>query len=102
MTEEHYTLEDSDYDLPHELIAQTPLERRDGSRLLELNAVTGEVHDRHFYDILDYLNPGDALVMNNSRVLPARLYGERPGTGGRSVATSARSWGCMGNTCEAC
>ena len=82
MTEEHYTLEDFDYDLPHELIAQTPLERRDGSRLLELNAATGEVHDRHFYDILDYLDPGDALVMNNSRVLPARLYGERPGTGG--------------------
>ncbi|WP_258089327.1 tRNA preQ1(34) S-adenosylmethionine ribosyltransferase-isomerase QueA [Weissella fangxianensis] len=82
MTETYTSLDDFDYDLPHELIAQTPLEKRDGSRLLELNADTGELHDRHFYDIIDYLNPGDALVMNNSRVLPARLYGVRPETGG--------------------
>lgn len=82
MTENYTSLNDFDYELPHELIAQTPLERRDGSRLLELNADTGELHDRHFYDIIDYLNPGDALVMNNSRVLPARLYGVRPETGG--------------------
>ena len=82
MTETYTSLNDFDYDLPHELIAQTPLEKRDGSRLLELNADTGELHDRHFYDIIDYLNPGDALVMNNSRVLPARLYGVRPETGG--------------------
>jgi S-adenosylmethionine:tRNA ribosyltransferase-isomerase len=83
MTEDvHYTLADFDYDLPQELIAQTPLAQRDGSRLLVLNAETGETEDRHFYDILDYLNPGDAIVMNNSRVLPARLYGERPETGG--------------------
>ncbi|GAK30313.1 S-adenosylmethionine-tRNA ribosyltransferase-isomerase [Weissella oryzae SG25] len=78
----HYTLEDFDYDLPHELIAQTPLKQRDSSRLLALNAVTGAYEDKHFYDIIDYLNPGDAVVMNNSRVLPARLYGERPETGG--------------------
>ena len=82
MTETYTSLNDFDYDLPHELIAQTPLEKRDGSRLLELNADTGELHDRHFYDIIDYLNPGDALVMNNSRVLPARLYGVRQETGG--------------------
>ena len=69
------------YDLPEELIAQTPLERRDGSRLMVLNRETGEVTHRHFYDILDYLNPGDCLVMNDSRVLPARLLGHRP-TGG--------------------
>ena len=69
------------YDLPEELIAQTPLERRDGSRLMVLNRETGEVTHRHFYDILDYLNPGDCLVMNDSRVLPARLMGHRP-TGG--------------------
>ena len=57
MTETYTSLNDFDYDLPHELIAQTPLEKRDGSRLLELNADTGELHDRHFYDIIDYLNP---------------------------------------------
>ena len=69
------------YDLPEELIAQTPLEQRDSSRLLAMNRETGEIAHRHFYDILDYLNPGDTLVMNDSRVLPARLLGHRP-TGG--------------------
>ncbi|WP_180365793.1 S-adenosylmethionine:tRNA ribosyltransferase-isomerase, partial [Oenococcus oeni] len=67
MTEEkvpHYTLSDFDYNLPHELIAQTPLKQRDASRLLLLNAKTGAYEDKHFYDIIDYLNPGDALVMN--------------------------------------
>ncbi|MCM0582883.1 tRNA preQ1(34) S-adenosylmethionine ribosyltransferase-isomerase QueA [Weissella diestrammenae] len=82
MTTPHYTLEDFDYDLPHELIAQTPLEKRDTSRLLTLNATTGEMTDRHFFNIIDYLEPGDAVVMNNSRVLPARLHGIRPETGG--------------------
>lgn len=69
------------YDLPEELIAQTPLEKRDTSRLLVLNRKTGEVKHQHFYDIIDHLNPGDCLVMNDSRVLPARLLGHRP-TGG--------------------
>ena len=69
------------YDLPEELIAQTHLERRDGSRLMVLNRATGEIQHKHFYDIVDYLNPGDCLVMNDSRVLPARLMGHRP-TGG--------------------
>ena len=69
------------YDLPEELIAQTPLEQRDSSRLLVLGRETGEVTHRHFYDIIDYLQPGDCLVMNDSRVLPARLLGHRP-TGG--------------------
>jgi len=69
------------YDLPEELIAQTPLEQRDTSRLLVMNRSTGEVKHQHFYDIIDYLNPGDCLVMNDSRVLPARLLGHRP-TGG--------------------
>lgn len=77
-----YTLDDFDYDLPEALIAQTPLLDRSSSRLLDVNAITGGVTDKHFYDIVDYLNEGDALVMNNSRVLPARLYGTRPGTGG--------------------
>ena len=67
------TLEDFDYDLPHELIAQTPIKKRDSSRLLELDRQTGEMQDKHFYDIIDQLNPGDAVVMNNSRVMPARL-----------------------------
>lgn len=69
------------YELPEELIAQTPLEKRDTSRLLVLDKNSGEIKHRHFYDILDYLNPGDCLVMNDSRVLPARLLGQRP-TGG--------------------
>ena len=69
------------YDLPEELIAQTPLEQRDTSRLLVLDRETGAVNHKHFYDILDFLKPGDCLVMNDSRVLPARLLGHRP-TGG--------------------
>lgn len=69
------------YDLPEELIAQTPLEKRDASRLLVLDRETGAVSHKHFYDILDFLKPGDCLVMNDSRVLPARLLGHRP-TGG--------------------
>ena len=69
------------YELPEELIAQTPLEQRDTSRLLKLDRETGAVSHHHFYEIIDYLNPGDCLVMNDSRVLPARLLGHRP-TGG--------------------
>ena len=69
------------YDLPEELIAQTPLSQRDSSRLLILNKGNGSLEHKHFYDILDYLRPGDCLVMNDSRVLPARLLGNRP-TGG--------------------
>ena len=69
------------YDLPEELIAQTPLQQRDASRLCVLDRQSGKVTHRHFYDILQYLQPGDCLVMNDSRVLPARLLGNRP-TGG--------------------
>ena len=69
------------YELPPELIAQTPLAQRDSSRLLVLDRDTGAVEHRHFHDILDYLRPGDCLVLNNSRVLPARLLGKRA-TGG--------------------
>lgn len=75
------TTEDFDFDLPEELIAQTPLKDRTMSRLLVLNRETGKMVDRHFYDILEYLNEGDALVLNNTRVLPARLYGEKEETG---------------------
>ena len=76
------TTEDFDFDLPQELIAQTPLENRDSSRLLVLNSKTGKMEDKHFYEIIDELNAGDALVMNDTRVLPARLYGVKPDTGG--------------------
>ena len=69
------------YDLPEELIAQTPLSQRDSSRLLVLDKESGKVEHKHFYDILDYLQPSYCLVMNDSRVLPARLLGNRP-TGG--------------------
>lgn len=69
------------YDLPQELIAQEPIEPRDHSRLLVLDRRTGERADRHFYDIVDILQPGDCLILNDSRVLPARLYGQRKGTG---------------------
>lgn len=70
------------YDLPQELIAQTPLERRDTSRLMVLDPQTQKIEHRHFFDLIDYLEPGDCLVMNDSRVLPARLLGKRIPTGG--------------------
>lgn len=73
---------DFDFDLPEELIAQTPLEKRDSSRLLIIDHQTKEMTDSHFDQIIDQLNPGDALVMNNTRVLPARLHGEKPDTHG--------------------
>ena len=87
------------YDLPEDLIAQTPLQQRDSSRLLVLDRVSGEVQHRHFYDILDYLNPGDCLVLNDSRVLPARLLGHRP-TGGAVEVLLLRDlgdkkWECL-------
>ncbi len=71
------------YHLPPELIAQTPLEDRSSSRLLTLSKETGAIEHRHFYDIENMLNEGDCLVLNDTRVLPARLYGEKEGTGGR-------------------
>ena len=88
------------YDLPEELIAQTPLERRDGSRLMTLNKETGEVGHQHFYDLPSYLKAGDCLVLNNSRVLPARLIGKRlPGGGAVEVMLlvdkGAGVWECL-------
>ena len=86
-------------DLPEDLIAQTPLEKRDTSRLLSLDRRNGEIEHKHFYDIIDYLNPGDCLVMNDSRVLPARLLGHRP-TGGAVEVLLLRDlgdkkWECL-------
>ena len=74
------------YDLPQELIAQTPIQRRDGSRLMTLNRATGETGHHHFYELPDFLSPGDCLILNDSRVLPARLLGQRlPGGGACEV-----------------
>ena len=70
-----------DYDLPEELIAQTPLKKRDTSRLMVLDKETGDVEHKHFYDILDYLKPGDVIVRNNTKVIPARLMGVKEDTG---------------------
>ena len=87
------------YELPEELIAQTPLQQRDASRLMVLNRQNGEVVHRHFYDVIEYLQPGDCLVMNDSRVLPARLLGHRP-TGGAVEVLLLRDlgdkkWECL-------
>ena len=91
---------DFDYALPEELIAQTPIERRDASRLLCLDKVTGEFSHRHFYELPDFLKPGDCLILNNSRVLPARLLGKRlPGGGACEVLLlidrGEQTWECI-------
>ncbi|MCM1495092.1 MAG: tRNA preQ1(34) S-adenosylmethionine ribosyltransferase-isomerase QueA [Bacteroides sp.] len=72
---------DFNYELPEELIAQDPLEQRDNSRLMVLHRDTGEIEHKHFYDVIDYLNAGDCLVINNTKVIPARLMGVKEGTG---------------------
>lgn len=74
-------LSDFNYELPEELIAQDPLEKRDNSRLMVLHRNTGEIEHKHFYDVIDYLNPGDCLVINNTKVIPARLLGVKEDTG---------------------
>ena len=77
-------ISDFDYNLPEELIAQKPADRRDSSRLLVVHRASGELEHKHFYDIIDYLRPGDCLVLNNSKVLPARLYGIKEATGAKA------------------
>lgn len=96
------TMKTSDfyYDLPQELIAQTPLDRRDGSRLMTLDKTTGETGHMHFYDLPKLLRPGDCLVLNDSRVLPARLLGHRePGGGAVEVLLlvdrGEKVWECL-------
>ena len=91
---------DFDFYLPEELIAQHPLERRDASRLLTLDKNTGAWTHRHFYDLPDLLRPGDCLIMNDSRVLPARLLGQRlPGGGACEVLLlidrGNKVWECL-------
>lgn len=78
-----YDLNEYDYELPEELIAQFPVEHRDSSRLLALNKDTGEYQDLHFYDILRFLKKGDVLVRNNTKVIPARLFGVKKDTGAK-------------------
>src|SRR5579859_7139244 len=77
-----YNISDFDYNLPQERIAQTPIEPRDASRLLVLHRNTGLIEHRHFYEIGAFLRPGDLLIANQSRVIPARLMGRRAETGG--------------------
>ena len=74
-------LSEFDFNLPEELIAQTPLKQRDHSRLMVVNRKNQTITDKHFYDIVDHLHEGDVLVRNNTKVIPARLYGEKPATG---------------------
>ena len=88
------------YDLPQELIAQTPLDKRDSSRLMTLDRATGAVEHHHFYELPDFLNPGDCLILNDSRVLPARLLGQRlPGGGACEVLLlidrGDKTWECL-------
>ena len=88
------------FDLPQELIAQTPIERRDASRLLVLDKETGAWEHRHFFDLPEYLHPGDCLILNDSRVLPARLLGQRlPGGGACEVLLlidrGDKTWECL-------
>ena len=77
---EGMNVKDYDYDLPEELIAQDPLEDRSSYRLMVLARQTGDVEHRHFTDILEYLHPGDCLVINNTKVIPARLFGVKEAT----------------------
>ncbi|MDR0846893.1 MAG: tRNA preQ1(34) S-adenosylmethionine ribosyltransferase-isomerase QueA [Lactobacillales bacterium] len=95
-----YTTDDFDFDLPEAQIAQTPLSDRETSRLLVLDRSTREVYDKHFYNIIDELSEGDVLVMNDTRVLPARLYGVKPETGGAIEVllltnTEGDKWECL-------
>ena len=88
------------YDLPEELIAQTPIAQRDTSRLMTLDKTSGTVEHHHFYELVEYLKPGDCLIMNNSRVLPARLLGQRlPGGGACEVLLlidrGDKTWECL-------
>ena len=91
---------DFDYYLPEELIAQTPLEKRDESRLMCLDKETGAISHQHFYELPEFLKPGDCLILNNSRVLPARLLGRRlPGGGACEVLLlidrGDKTWECI-------
>lgn len=94
------TTKDFDFNLPENLIAQTPLEDRASSKLLVVNRDHDTIEDRHFHDFLDYLNPGDGLVVNQTRVIPARIFGIKPDTGGHLEVllltnTEGNRWECL-------
>lgn len=93
-------LSEFDFNLPEHLIAQTPLEKRDTSKLLVLHKNNGEIEHKHFYDIVDYLKPGDVLVRNNTKVIPARLFGIKEETNGHVEVLllkelSSNTWECL-------
>ncbi len=93
-------VKDFDYDLPKELIAQDPLIDRASSRLMILNKDTGAIEHKHFYNIIDYLNPGDCLVINDTKVIPARLFGTKEDTGAQIevlllVRKDTYTWECL-------
>ncbi|MDD5527443.1 MAG: tRNA preQ1(34) S-adenosylmethionine ribosyltransferase-isomerase QueA [Patescibacteria group bacterium] len=95
-----YRLRDFDFNLPDDLIATKPAEPRDSSRLLVLDKKTGKIEHKHFYDIIDYLHAGDVLVLNNSKVIPARLWAKKKETGGKVEVLlhkklSANTWQCL-------
>ena len=98
---------DFDYDLPQELIAQHPMEPRDHSRLLVVDKKTGEIEHKHFYDLVNYLKPGDVLVFNDTRVIPARLHGTKD-TGAhvevflltREMQPTGRFWCAPAKSCR--
>src|SRR4030042_966844 len=94
-------LEDFEYDLPPELIAQSPIEPRDSSRLMVMDRASGTIRHAVFRDVGEYLAPGDLLVFNDTRVIPARLYAHKEGTGGRVEILllrrlEAQTWGGVG------
>lgn len=81
-----------DFELPEQLIAQTPLLDRTASRLLTLNKDSGEINHQTFPDIIDFLNPGDTLILNDTRVLPARLFGTKEDTGAKRKCYCSKMW----------
>ncbi|MBL8956921.1 MAG: tRNA preQ1(34) S-adenosylmethionine ribosyltransferase-isomerase QueA [Myxococcaceae bacterium] len=98
-------IEDFDYELPEELIAQRPLERRDASRLLQIDRASGALEHRRFGEIVELLQPGDLVVLNDTRVIRARLHGTKQGTGGKVelllVRPDGAAWVCLGQAAKA-
>jgi len=97
-------LSEFDFNLPEELIAQTPLDKRDTSRLMVLNRKQQTIEHKHFYDLIDYLKPGDILVRNNTKVIPARLFGIKEETNGHVEVLLLKdqgndNWECRSRNC---
>ena len=90
---------DFNYELPEELIAQDPLLKRSDSRLMVVHRDTGEIEHKIFSDVIDYLNPGDCLVINDTKVIPARLMGVKEDTGAVIEILLLKNRQCLGNPC---